>query len=180
MTRGIVAALDRSLTTGNGVLNGLVQTDAAISSGNSGGPLVDAAGRVVGITTAIAYGYADTAANSVGFAISVAELLPELAALRDAALGAVVPDGYLGVGLAPRRDGGLGATIVQIEAGSPADLGGLLVDDVVVGLDGAAVLGDADLMAAVRDRRPGELVVVDIVRDGGRAQRTVVLGARAD
>jgi putative serine protease PepD len=142
VTRGVVSALDRSLTTRSGVLNGLVQTDAAISSGNSGGPLVDAFGRVVGINTAVAYGDVDTAANSLGFAIGVAELMPELTDLRTMASGTPVRRGYLGVGLAPRRDGGRGAVVTQVEEDSPADLAGLLTDDVVVILDGRDVLGD--------------------------------------
>ncbi len=179
VTRGVVSALDRTLATDNGVLNGLVQTDAAISSGNSGGPLVDARGHVVGINTAIAHGDADTAANSVGFAIGVAELLPELAALRGVAAGATLAQGYLGVGLEPRRDGGAGASVVQVELGSPADEGGLQVGDVVVQLDGAPVLGDEDLMATVRDLAPGTAVVLGVLRRGAPVEVPVVLGARA-
>jgi putative serine protease PepD len=180
VTRGIVSALDRSLTTRSGVLNGLVQTDAAISSGNSGGPLVDAFGRVVGINTAVAYGDVDTAANSLGFAIGVAELMPELADLRTIAGGTPVARGYLGVGLAPRRDGSRGAVVTQVEQGSPADLAGLRDDDVVVTLDGRDVLGDEDLMASIRDLRPGAVVELVVLRNGVQLELSVVLGARAE
>lgn len=179
VTRGVVSALDRTLAVDTGVLNGLVQTDAAISSGNSGGPLVDARGHVVGINTAIAHGDADTAANSVGFAIGVAELLPEVVELRAVAAGAPLTQGYLGVGVESRRDGGTGAAVVQVEAGSPADTGGIRVGDVVVRLDGGLVLGDEDLMAAVRDLDPGTSVVLGVVRAGTPVDVRVVLGARA-
>ncbi len=149
VTRGVVSALDRTLATRAGALNGLVQTDAAISSGNSGGPLVDAFGRVVGINTAVAYGDVDTAANSLGFAIGVAELLPELEALRGAAAGAALEQGYLGVGLEPRHDGGRGAVVTQVELGSAAELAGIVSGDVVVTADGIDVVGADDLIATV-------------------------------
>jgi len=71
VTQGIVSAVDRSIGTGSGTLTGLIQTDAAISSGNSGGPLVDAAGRVVGINTAVASSGGGVQASNVGFAISI-------------------------------------------------------------------------------------------------------------
>jgi len=71
VTRGIVSALDRSIDTESGTLTGLIQTDAAISSGNSGGALVDAAGRVVGINTAVASSGGGVEASNIGFAISI-------------------------------------------------------------------------------------------------------------
>ena len=74
VTRGIVSALDRTLQSDNGVLDGLIQTDAAISSGNSGGPLVNAQGEVIGMDTAVARSDTSVAANNIGFAISVKEI----------------------------------------------------------------------------------------------------------
>lgn len=71
VTRGIVSALDRSIETEMGTLEGLVQTDAAISSGNSGGALVNAAGQVIGINTAVASGGGPVTASNIGFAISI-------------------------------------------------------------------------------------------------------------
>jgi putative serine protease PepD len=71
VTRGIVSALDREIETGSGSLQGLIQTDAAISSGNSGGALVNADGEVIGINTAVATSSATVAASNVGFAIDI-------------------------------------------------------------------------------------------------------------
>ena len=71
VTQGIVSALDRSLQTDTDSLAGLIQTDAAISSGNSGGALVNAAGQVIGINTAVATSYAGVSVSNIGFAISI-------------------------------------------------------------------------------------------------------------
>ncbi len=75
VTRGIVSAIDRSVESENGTLTGLIQTDAAISSGNSGGPLVDSSGRVIGLNTLVASSSQGTAANNIGFAISADRVL---------------------------------------------------------------------------------------------------------
>ncbi len=125
VTLGIVSALDRTLITQNeGALDGLIQTDAAISSGNSGGPLVDASGRVVGINTAVARSDVSTAATNVGFAIAIEEVETVLATLREQGEGDPRLEGFLGVILGERNDGGQGAVITRISEDSPAVRGG--------------------------------------------------------
>ncbi len=85
VTRGIVSALNRTLQSGGVDMQGLIQTDAAISSGNSGGPLVNAAGEVVGINTAVAVSSESTTAENIGFAIPVDRVQPALQRLRTGA-----------------------------------------------------------------------------------------------
>ena len=117
VTLGIVSALDRTIITDSGALDGLIQTDAAISSGNSGGPLVDASGRVVGINTAVARSDVTTAATNVGFAIAADEVQEVLAALRERSGGEPRSEGYLGINLDERSDGGQGAVITARRRG---------------------------------------------------------------
>jgi putative serine protease PepD len=181
VTLGIVSALDRAIGTGDGAyLNGLIQTDAAISSGNSGGPLVNARGEVVGINTAVARDTATSAATNVGFAISVGEALPVIEALRAQAGGDPRSEGYLGVDLGARRDGGQGAVIRSVQPGTPAAQAGVQAGDLVVAADGAVIDGSTGLIAAIRDLRPGDTTTITVVRDGERLDLTVTLTNRPE
>jgi S1-C subfamily serine protease len=167
VTLGIVSALDRTITIGDdGALDGLIQTDAAISSGNSGGPLVNALGQVVGINTAVARGDFTTAATNIGFAISVEEVLRVVEQLREQAAGRVREEGFLGVSLGDRRDGGQGALIGTVEPDSPAEGAGIVDGDIVIAVDGNTVDGAAGLVAAIRDREPGDEVEITVIREG--------------
>jgi putative serine protease PepD len=180
VTLGIVSALDRTITTPSGALNGLIQTDAAISSGNSGGPLVNADGEVVGINTAVARGSATTAASNIGFAISVGEVLPVVDSLREQAVSGTRDEGYLGVGLEERIDGGQGAVVSEVQPGTPAAEAGIEVGDVVVAVGDVAVDGVAGLVAGIRDREPGDEMTITVLRDGERLVLDVVLALRPD
>ena len=180
VTSGIVSALKRTIETDSGALNSLIQTDAAISSGNSGGPLVNLKGEVVGINTAVARGDSTSAANNIGFSISVDEVLIVIEQLRKQANGVVRDDGFLGVGLAAREDGGQGAIITDVQAGSPADKAGILIDDVVLAVDGEPIDGQAGLVAAIRDAEPGQTVKIEILRDGKRLTFEATLIARSE
>jgi S1-C subfamily serine protease len=179
VTLGIVSALDRTIETqGDVYLDGLIQTDAAISSGNSGGPLVNAAGEVVGINTAVARGDFQTAASNIGFAISVKEVIPVIDALRQHSEGSVPEDGYLGVTLTDRNDGGQGAIVDSVESGTPAADAGVLPGDVVVEVDGSPINGMTGLVAAIRDRAPGDQVEIVVIRDGDPVTLSAVLTVR--
>ncbi|MFM9069958.1 MAG: S1C family serine protease [Acidimicrobiaceae bacterium] len=180
VTSGIVSALKRTIETDSGALNSLIQTDAAISSGNSGGPLVNLKGEVVGINTAVARGDSDSAANNIGFSISVDEVLIVIEQLREQAKGAERKEGFLGVGLAAREDGGQGAIITNVQPGSPADKAGILIDDVVLAVDGEPIDGQAGLVAAIRDAEPGQTVKIEIFRDGKRLVFEATLIARSE
>jgi S1-C subfamily serine protease len=178
VTLGIVSALERTIQTENGALDGLIQTDAAISSGNSGGPLVNALGEVVGINTAVARSDSTTAASNIGFAISGAEAIPVIESLRQQSNGLVREEGYLGVGLDDRRDGGQGAVIGVVEEGTPAEAAGILADDIVIAVDDKTIDGAVGLVAAIRDHQPGDEVEIVVLRDGKRLTLTVVLTGR--
>ncbi|HEY2959433.1 MAG TPA: trypsin-like peptidase domain-containing protein [Actinomycetota bacterium] len=185
VTEGIVSALNRDLPSGTGAsgsLRGLLQTDAAINQGNSGGALVDAAGRVIGVTTAVAGGQRGTPAQNIGFAIpsdAVLKALPGLRAGRNVGSSSVAnPTAFLGVELADT--GGAGAQVGAVVPGSPADDAGLRAGDVVTGADGSSVGGPADLQAVIARHKPGDRMSLTW-RPGGQGQAktaTVTLARR--
>jgi len=180
VTLGIVSALDRTIGTDGAFLDGLIQTDAAISSGNSGGPLVNAAGDVVGINTAVARDTAVSAATNVSFAISAKEALPVIRMLREQAGGAERDEAYLGVELNDRRDGGQGAVVVTVQDDTPASAAGLEAGDLIVAVDGSATDGSTGLIAAIRDLQPGDSATITVLRDGDELSFDVTLTDRPD
>ncbi len=180
VTSGIVSAIKRTIETESGALNSLIQTDAAISSGNSGGPLVNLQGEVVGINTAVARGDSESAATNIGFSISVDEVLIVIEQLRAQANGVERLEGFLGVGLTGREDGGQGAIITDVRVGSPAEIAGIVVNDIVLSVDGEPIDGQAGLVAAIRDAVPGQKVKIEISRAGKRLSFEATLVARSN
>lgn len=176
VTRGIISALGRSLDTAGGTMTGLIQTDASISSGNSGGPLVDAAGRVIGINTAVAGSGRGSSAENIGFAIAIDQALPVVDRLRGNSSAASF--GYLGVSTADPEDGSRGATVMSVESGSPAAAAGLEAGDLVTHVDGEAVDGAAALSSVVRSNQPGDGVELRVLRDGDERTVKATLGSR--
>ena len=168
--------------TAGPTLYGLIQTDAATNPGNSGGPLVNLKGEVVGVNT---LGASD--AQGIGFAIAIDAAKPIVEQLRRH--GRVVR-GYLGVtvqsvtpalaaaqGLA-RGDGVL---VEQVSPGSPAAGAGLREGDVIVGLNDVPVASQRDLQAALTNRfKPGDTIDVRVNRGGGEQTIGVTLGERPD
>jgi S1-C subfamily serine protease len=128
----------------------------------------------------VARGDSTSAANNIGFSISVDEVLIVVEQLRKQASGVVRDDGFLGVGLAAREDGGQGAIITDVQADSPADKAGILIDDVVLAVDGEPIDGQAGLVAAIRDAEPGQTVKIEILRDGKRLTFEATLIARSE
>jgi len=178
VTVGIVSALDRTSADDVRALKGLIQTDAPISSGNSGGPLVNSLGQVVGITTFVAGAELGSTANNIGFAISTAELLPTVGRLRASVTGATRAEGYLGVVLADRFDGGSGALVTEVQPDSPAQAAGIRVGDAVVAIGDTTVSGRAGFIAEIRGRTPGDEVKVEVRRDGQLLTLTATLAER--
>ena len=178
VTSGIISALNRTITDENGALNRLIQTDAAISSGNSGGPLINMTGQVVGVNTAVARSTNTSSANNIGFAISVGEVKRVVDVLRAQAAGTKRPQGYLGVALGDRNDGGVGAVVSEVEAGSPADKAGLKVNDVVLSVDDQPITGQGALIGIIRDATSGDKVSIVVSRDGKKITLTATLVPR--
>jgi serine protease Do len=166
VTAGVVSALGRSLAPAGRIIENVIQTDAALNPGNSGGALADGNGRVVGINTAVA---------GVGLGLAV----PINAATRTI-IGALMREGrfrrsYLGIAggsrpLPPRLTAQVGRAtgveIVEVVTGSPADRGGLRPEDLIVDLDGIPVEGVDDLQRLMAGELIGKTVTVTVVRDG--------------
>ena len=173
VTSGIVSALNRDISsTNNYTIPNVIQTDAAINHGNSGGPLLDAAGHVIGINSQID---SDSGGNDgVGFAIP-SSMVQRVA--QQLISGGKVAHAYLGVQLADATSGA-GATIGQVAGGGPADDAGLRSGDVVTAIDGRSV-GTADaLVTAVDAHKPGDHVTLKVRRGGETRDVKVTLGTR--
>ncbi len=190
LTTGIVSALDRDLRHNGAVLEGLIQTDAAINPGNSGGPLLDSAGRVIGVNTAIAS--PSGAFAGIGFAVPidlVNRVVPRLIATGRfvrAGLGVRV-DEQLNAMLSARF-GISGVFVLGVEPQSAAARAGLRAatrdrdgtiqpGDVIVALGERSVRRPADLIAALDAATPGEKTVLSVLRDGRRVDLPVELDA---
>jgi len=192
VTAGIVSALNRPVTTGDsqptdpfsgatpGVTTVLdaIQTDAAVNPGNSGGPLVNAAGQVIGINSAIA----STGSNGnigVGFAIPI-DQAKVIAAQLIATGKASHP--LLGVSLANATDaaGNQLARVQALATGGAAAKAGIKVGDVVVSVGAQKTAGAEAVIAAIRSHQPGERVRVTVLRDGASMTFTVTLANASD
>jgi S1-C subfamily serine protease len=170
VTAGVVSALGRSLRSRTGrLIDDVIQTDAALNPGNSGGPLLSSHGEVVGINTAVIMG-----AQGICFAVA--------SNTAQFVLGEILRHGrvrraYMGVAAqtvpVPRRlahragiANAAGALLATIELGSPAALAGLRLNDVIVALDGEPVTGVDDLVRLLNGERVGREVAVSALRQG--------------
>ena len=172
VTAGIISATDRVLQDGREV----IQTDAPINPGNSGGLLADRQGRVIGINDAIRPGDNNSDGNvGIGFAIPI-----DLAAKSAAAIvqGKQVQTGYLGVSMGEAPNGQDGALVQEVASGSPAAKAGLQVGDLVTAVDGKSIQNSGEMVAAIRDHKPGEKVTVTVDRDGNQTTISATLGER--
>ncbi|MHC4471301.1 MAG: S1C family serine protease [Planctomycetota bacterium] len=187
LTTGVISGLGREIRAETGRrIRDVIQTDAAVNPGNSGGPLLDSTGRLVGVNTAI---YSPSGASAgVGFAVpvdTINRVVPRLIQGRRperAGLGiTLVPDSYL------RRMGIEGAGVLEVVSGSAAEAAGLrptrrdtssgrtLLGDVIVAVDGEAVASRLDLLDALQDKTVGQSVVVTVLRGRKRVDLTAKL-----
>ena len=179
VTAGIVSAKGRQLTAREAALEAFIQTDAAINMGNSGGPLIDLMGRVVGVNTAISggqrwvgYGFA----VPVSLAQRVAGDLIEYGRVRRPRLGVRVSDVTAVDAEAYRMDEVRGAEINTVEDGGPAEEAGLQIGDVVVAVNGETIEDATDLTTTLAGFRPGDEVTLTVLRDGERREIEAELG----
>lgn len=182
VTVGVIEALHRTMRTGVGstVLLDMVQTDAPIAPGSSGGALLDGAGRVVGISTAAPA--PDGTAGGFGFATpidtvrSAAEQLMTVGTVVPVWLGVEVSDLDGAAATDLQLDGG--AVVDNVRTGSPAERAGLTARDVIVAMDGHPVTSLGMLVGAVRTHRPGDVVSLDVLRDRQYHAVKVTVGER--
>ena len=176
VTQGIVSAKGRKLMGG---LESFLQTDAAINRGNSGGPLLNLRGEVIGINTMIR---AD--GQNIGFAVPVNQVKRVYSDLKS---GKPVRRGLLGISSRPldevfQQSLGVkeGVVVDDVTKGQAADKAGVRRLDVVTHVDGTAIRNPDDLVLAVSSRRAGETIKLTLVRDGKTLNFSVVLGDRKD
>jgi S1-C subfamily serine protease len=183
VTEGIISAKDRTLAEAG--LDGLIQTDAAINRGNSGGPLVNAAGEVIGINTAVIRG-GGSEAEGIGLAIAIDTAKPIIESIRK---GGTAADekAFLGVSsqdLTPEIRQNIespadsGAVIAEVVPGSAADTAGLKRLDVIVKIDGRDVQGAVNVGSTIRTKKPGDTVEIEYYRGNEKRTTTATLGRR--
>ncbi len=172
LTAGVVSALGRSISAPNHfTIAGAIQTDAAINHGNSGGPLLDSRGNVIGVNAQIESNNGEN--TGVGFAIpantarSVAEQI---------VAGKKVQHASLGVQLA---DAEAGPTVAAVTNGGAAAAGGVHTGDVITAVDGHAVNSTDQLVAAIQSHSPGDHVTLTVHRGSGTRSLSVTLGSES-
>ena len=196
LTSGIVSALNREMTSPNNfTISNSIQTDAAINHGNSGGPLLNAAGEVVGVNTQIKSDSGGS--DGIGFAIpsaTVSSIVPQIIS------SGAVEHAYLGVGVASLSESvaselgvPAGAMVTEVRQGTPAAEAGLRAasgsemvngqsyptgGDVITAVDGTAITDGASLQSAIDAKRPGDSVSITYTRDGTSTTVQVSLGTR--
>jgi serine protease Do len=181
VTVGVVSATGRTLGLTDMSFENFIQTDAAINFGNSGGPMVNVKGEVVGIATAINWG-----AENIGFGVPVSTLTAVLPALEREGR---VRRGYLGVEIGnidfrAQQAFGLeaaeGALVQRVVPGAPAAEAGLRHGDIITSVDGRKVTDTRSLIDYVAEKPPGARVILEVLRNSRTSDRTVTLGERPE
>jgi serine protease Do len=177
VTLGVVGALDRTLTTREQTLTDLIQTDAAINEGNSGGPLVDLNGEIIGINTAVVQG-----AQGIGFSVSSFTVIPVVQSILKHGrvmwpwLGVSVQDVTAPLALELQMEERRGVLMHRIWPDSPAEAAGIQEGDVLISIDGKAIASIRALQRVMREQLTvGQEVHAQFLRDGDPLELTVVL-----
>jgi serine protease Do len=200
ITVGVISGMERSLPSNLGrSISGVIQTDALIGPGNSGGPLLNSAGQVVGVNTAIEISFASAARPSAGFAVPVNSLINSLPMLK---AGQVVRPPWLGIGITdvdqllvegrelPVNEG---VYVTSVMPGSPAEEAGIVpaevnlpfddgpnaegeIGDIIVAVNEVSVASVSDLLTEINRHQPGDEIVLTVVRNGNEVEVPVTLG----
>ncbi len=187
VTVGVVSASGRNLQSNRDgrIYRDMIQTDAAINRGNSGGPLVDAMGEVIGVNTAI---YSESGGSiGIGFAVPAARVQAIVQELKEKGkidrsyyTGLVVMDMNARIAQALRlAEDARGAFVRDVDPNSPAEEAGLLPYDVIVSIAGKSVSNSDDYVARIYDFRPGDRVPVTVIRDGESRELEIRIGHAA-
>jgi putative serine protease PepD len=179
LTTGVISATQRHITAPDGFsISGVLQTDAALNPGNSGGPLLNSEGEVIGVNSQIESSSSGGASSEgsnvgIGFAIPSNTVRKVIDQLQE---GSDVSHAYLGVSTSDASGGG--AAVESVSAGGPAASAGLQAGAVIVGVDDMTIVSSDQLSSAIDGHRPGDEVKLK-VRSGGRTETvTVKLGER--
>jgi putative serine protease PepD len=177
-TSGIVSGLERQIQSPNGFsIDKVIQTDAAVNPGNSGGPLLNAKGQVIGVNSQIATAAGGGEGNvGIAFAIpsnTVKQVLPELES------GTEVKHAYLGLQTTAPQSGS-GAAIAETTAGGPAEHAGLRAGDLVTKVGDKSISSPEDVANAISGNKPGDKVDVTVRRGGSEHTVSVTLGQRPE
>lgn len=187
VTQGVISGLNRTITVGSGTdsttMEGLMQTDASINSGNSGGPLLDKEGQVIGINTAKA-----ASGEGLGFAIPINTVKP---VIEEVMKTGTFQKAYMGIGGAdmalylqyyPDQDLGTdtGVYVIQVYPGSPANVAGLKEGDVIVKLEDTEMKTMEQLTRELFSYKPGDQVAISLYREGKLEKLNLTLGTNPE
>ena len=176
LSTGVVSGLDRTISAPNGfTVAHAIQTDAALNPGNSGGPVLDASGQVIGIVDQIATSGSSETSSGVGFAVPIDLVKSELGQLE---AGKTVHHAYLGVATSTADSATPGALVQSVTSGGPAADAGLRSGDVVTSIGTSAIHSTNDLVAAVATHKPGDRVELTVRRGAQTVKLTATLGTQ--
>ena len=176
MTNGIISAINRDLTVGDRTMT-LIQTNAALNNGNSGGPLINVYGQVVGINTMKMGSSSTTSVEGLGFAIPIASTAYMINDLI--AYGEVHGEVMIGISVQPvpvtAENGESALLVMEVTPGGPGEEAGIQKGDLIVAADGEALTKSTDLLRVRRRHEAGETLKLLVERDGKRFTADVVL-----
>jgi putative serine protease PepD len=176
LSTGVVSGVDRTIQAPNGfTVAHAIQTDAAMNPGNSGGPVLDSSGKVIGIADQIATDGNSDQGSGVGFLVPI-DLVK--ASLKTLEAGGTVQHAYLGIASGDSTSSVPGAAISQVTSGGPAAKAGLRSGDIVTAFGATTVTDSNALVAAIASHQPGDKVSVTVRRGSSTEHLTVTLGTQ--